>query len=640
LKVHNVTIGTAGHIDHGKSELIMRLTGVHPDRLKEEKERGMTIDLGYSFYETARGLTVGVIDVPGHERFIKNMVAGATGMSLVILVVAADDGVMPQTREHLNIMTVLGLKNGIVALTKTDIVDEELVELAAEDVRELVKGTFLEDAPVVPVSSVTGSGFDELRTKLDAAIDRVVPIDPTGAFRMPIQRVFSAKGFGTVVTGVPVSGSLRVGDPVEVFPHQFTGKIRGIQAYDESLQESRAGHRSALNISDVDYRSLKRGHVVAEPGKFRTTTLVEAEFYFLESAGFQIKNMMSVRVHIGTAEIMARIVLLQKRRLDPGDSSLVQLRLSEPVLVVPGDPFILRLHSPLITIGGGRLVGLSSLKLKRFKDHIVNRVAAKRDCLNDLEAQVIIEAENRKDVFFSERDLALSLNADLDEVSGAVRGLLDAGELVEVRQGRMIHKALFERLTEQIGGILDEQHRLNPLAPYVDQKIILKRTRLDPPILGGLLKIMESKGSVETAKGGLARCHGFEPRPSEEQEELLGKIEGELRDCGATPPQVNEIVTRGDHPPAEVEAVVNFLVASGRCIRVGLYVFHGTVIDAIRSAIEDDARANGEVRIPIIRDRFKTSRKWIIPLMEYFDGSGLTYRDGDKRYLKNFSTGR
>ncbi len=618
----------------------MRLTGVHPDRLKEEKERGMTIDLGYSFYETARGLTVGVIDVPGHERFIKNMVAGATGMSLVILVVAADDGVMPQTREHLNIMTVLGLKNGIVALTKTDIVDEELVELAAEDVRELVKGTFLEDAPVVPVSSVTGSGFDELRTKLDAAIDRVVPIDPTGAFRMPIQRVFSAKGFGTVVTGVPVSGSLRVGDPVEVFPHQFTGKIRGIQAYDESLQESRAGHRSALNISDVDYRSLKRGHVVAEPGKFRTTTLVEAEFYFLESAGFQIKNMMSVRVHIGTAEIMARIVLLQKRRLDPGDSSLVQLRLSEPVLVVPGDPFILRLHSPLITIGGGRLVGLSSLKLKRFKDHIVNRVAAKRDCLNDLEAQVIIEAENRKDVFFSERDLALSLNADLDEVSGAVRGLLDAGELVEVRQGRMIHKALFERLTEQIGGILDEQHRLNPLAPYVDQKIILKRTRLDPPILGGLLKIMESKGSVETAKGGLARCHGFEPRPSEEQEELLGKIEGELRDCGATPPQVNEIVTRGDHPPAEVEAVVNFLVASGRCIRVGLYVFHGTVIDAIRSAIEDDARANGEVRIPIIRDRFKTSRKWIIPLMEYFDGSGLTYRDGDKRYLKNFSTGR
>jgi len=635
LKVHNVTLGTAGHIDHGKSELIMTLTGVHPDRLKEEKERGMTIDLGYSFYETARGLTVGVIDVPGHERFIKNMVAGATGMSLVVLVVAADDGVMPQTREHLNIMTVLGLKSGLVALTKTDLVDEELVELAAEDVKELVAGTFLDGTPIVPVSSVTGAGFDALRTALDSAIDGVVPFSPSGAFRMPIQRVFSAKGFGTVVTGVPVSGSLKVGDPVEVFPHQFAGKIRGIQAYDESLQESRAGHRSALNISDVDYRSLKRGHVVAAPGKFRTTDLIEAEFYFLDSANFQIKNMMSVRVHIGTAEVMARIVPLEKPRLDPGDSSLIQLRLEEPILAVPGDPFILRLHSPLITIGGGRIVGLSPMKLKRFKDHIVSRVAAKRDSLDDLQAQIVIEAENRKEVFFSVRELALSINVDLDEVNEAIGGLLERGDLVEVRQGRMIHEALFERLTGRIAEILDEQHRSNPLAPYVDQKIILQGTRLEPPILAGLLKIMESRGIVETAKGGRARRHGFVPEPSDEQKELIERIEKELTDCGATPPPVAEIISRGADRPAEVEAVINFLVGSGSAIRVGAYVFHGAVIDAIRAAIVEDAREQGEVRIPIVRDRFKTSRKWIIPLMEYFDGIGLTYREGDRRFLKN-----
>ena len=634
MKVHNVTLGTAGHIDHGKSELIMRLTGVHPDRLKEEKERGMTIDLGYSFYETAAGLTVGIVDVPGHERFIKNMVAGATGMSLVILVVAADDGVMPQTREHLNIMTVLGLKSGLVALTKTDLVDEELVDLAAEDVKDLVAGTFLDRTPIVPVSSVTGAGFDALRTALDEAIEGVVPISPSGAFRMPIQRVFSAKGFGTVVTGVPVSGSLKVGDPVEVFPNQISGKIRGIQAYDEALQESRAGHRSALNLSDVDYRTLKRGHVVAAPGKFRTTTLIEAEFYFLENAGFQIKNMTSVRVHTGTAEVMAKIVPLEKPRLDPGDSSLIQLRLDEPVLAVPGDPFILRLHSPLITIGGGRIVGLSSMKLKRFKDHVVNRVAAKRDCLDDLQAQIVIEAENRKEIFFTVNELALSINVDLDEVKGALGGLLEGGKIIEVRKGRMIHKAVFERLTGRIAEILDEQHRSDPLEPYVDQKLILQTMRLEPQNLAGLLKIMESRGIVETAKGGRARRHGFVPTPSEEQKKLIERIEKDLTDWGATPPPAAEIISRGDAPPAEVEAVVNFLVGSGRTIRVGAYVFHSTVIDAIGAAIVEDARDQGEVRIPVLRDRFKTSRKWIIPLMEYFDGIGLTYREGDRRFLK------
>jgi len=634
VKVHSITLGTAGHIDHGKSELIRVLTGIHPDRLKEEKERGMTIDLGYSFYETASGLTVGIIDVPGHERFIKNMVAGATSMDIVILAVAADDGVMPQTREHLDIMTVLGIEKGVVALTKIDLVDADMVELAVEDVKDLVRGTFLENAPIMPVSSQTGAGFDRFRETLDKALESVVPVESSGVFRMPVQRVFSAKGFGTVVTGVPVTGTVRVGDPVEIFPGGQRGKIRGIQAYGRSFEEGRAGHRTAINIADVDYRALKRGDTVTAPDSFRITRFFEAEIRSFATSGVPLKNMAEVRVHTGTSEVMGRIVLLDRRTLAPGGSCLVQLRLRDPVVVVPGDCFILRLHSPLITIGGGRIVGLTPLKLKRFKDHIVERVAAKRDGLAALSDRVLIEAETWRERLFSPRELALALNEPADRVAGAVGELRAAGDLVEVRPGLLMHGTRLDALAADVVAFLDGEHTKSPLVAYADTKLLRRRTGLEGAGFQGFLKVLEERGLVETAKGGLVRRAGFAPEPTAAQAAFMERIEKTVRESGAAPPAMEEVLQSGEIPAGEAESAVRFLVDSGRLVKVGGYLFHADVLEEIGNFVRAVGREHGEVMIPLIRDRFKTSRKWMIPLMEHFDATGLTYRVGEKRLLK------
>ena len=639
MKVHNITIGTAGHIDHGKSELIRELTGIHPDRLQEEKERGMTIDLGYSSYETSKGFTVGIIDVPGHERFIKNMVAGATSTDLVLLVVAADDGVMPQTREHLTIMTFLGIKRGVIALTKIDLVDEEMIELAIEDVRDLVRDSFLENAPIVPVSSLTGEGFDSLREALDAAVESVDPVDVSGDFRMPIQRVFTRKGFGTVVTGVPMSGRAKKGDPMEIFPHGVRGKIRTIQAYNEYCAEARAGHRTALNISDVDYRSLSRGDVAATPDFFRNTRFFEAEFHLAEDVNFPLENMTEVRVHTGTSEVMAGIVLLDKQVLEPGDSSLVQMRLRDPVVVVPGDCFILRLHSPMMTIGGGTIVGLTPWKLKRFKGYIVNRVTARRNSLGDIKALILTEAGIWPDIFFSPRDMALAFNASPDQVDRAVDNLKASNDLVEIQWDLFVHRERFDRLAGQVVSHLDEQHRLEPLTPYLNMKPVKDLTGLEGRNFTGFLDAMEKRGLVETAKGGLVRRAGFAPEPTGSHPTLMDRIEERIREKGATPPTRKELVNEITHDEenltaGEAESAIQFMVVSGRFVRVGAFLFHSSVYEKMRDAVVEVIKEYGEVKFPVLRDRFKTTRKWIIPLLDHFDSIGLTCWVRNKRRLK------
>ncbi|MEM8713597.1 MAG: selenocysteine-specific translation elongation factor, partial [Planctomycetota bacterium] len=332
MEIQPIVIGTAGHIDHGKSTLVQALTGTDPDRWAEEKARGMTIDLGFAKMDLPDGRRVGLVDVPGHERFIRNMVAGATGIDLVILVVAADDGVMPQTREHLAIMQMLGVARGFVALTKVDAVDEDMAELAAEDVRESVEGTFLEGAPILPVSAQEGIGMDELRALLMQMASEAEPRESEGVFRMPVQRVFSARGFGTILTGIPVTGTLSVGDPVEVLPSGQKGKVRGIQAYHEAAETARAGHSTALNVTDVDHHEVHRGDVVATPGFFKPQAMVGARMLALPTLGMAVHNRMQVRVHTGTAEGVGEVVLLDAEEIGPGEEGLVQFRLEQPLV--------------------------------------------------------------------------------------------------------------------------------------------------------------------------------------------------------------------------------------------------------------------------------------------------------------------
>ncbi len=637
MRIQNITLGTAGHIDHGKSALIYRLTGTHPDHLKEEQERGMTIDLGYADFEISNGLRVGIIDVPGHERFIKNMVAGATSMDLVLLVVAADDGVMPQTREHLTIMAHLGITKGVIALSKIDLVDQEMLELATEDVRDLVQGTFLEDAPVVSVSSLTGEGIDRLRFALESVITSTDPERNSGAFRMPIQRAFTMNGFGTVVTGVPVSGTAKVGDLVEVFPHDARGKIRTIQFCSRSCDEARAGNRTALNISDVDYRSLRRGDVVAAPGSFRSVRFFEAVFHLSRNAGLLLKNMADVRIHTGTAEVLARIVLLDKEVIEPGETALVQLRLRVPLVVVPGDRFIVRIHSPMITVGGGLIVGLTPRKLKRFKKNVVDRVSDRRESLGDLQAMILVEAEGRPDLFFSLKDIAWELNVSIDQVAAAVCALRETNGISEIQQNLFMHRKNFDRLSGKIVLYLEEQHRLAPLTPFLDMKSVQKLLGLAGRQLTGLLDAMKVRGLVETAKGGLVRRAGFIPDPTGHAS-LMDRIEDKVRESGAKPPMhryfVEAMAGEENLTVKEAESVVRFMVESKRLVAVGAYLFHSSIYEAMREAVVEILRKYNEVNFTALRERFDTTRKWILPLLDHFDSIGLTCWIGNKRRLK------
>src|SRR5918999_1795344 len=372
MVMKQVVMGTAGHIDHGKTQLIKTLTGIDTDRLKEEKERGITIDLGFAHLRFADDTEVGVIDVPGHERFVRNMLAGVGGIDLVMLVIAADEGVMPQTREHLAICQLLRIKDGLVALTKTDLVDEDWLELVSEDTREFLKGTFLEGKPIVPVSAKTGQGIDDLRRGLQTLVARVPPKQLEGKFRLPVDRVFTIRGFGTVVTGTLFSGTIRVEDRIEIYPKGIEAKIRGIQVHNASVAEAVAGQRTAINLQGIDKVELGRGDVLGHPGEFASTFMLDAVLQHLADAPRPLRHRARVRLHLGTSEIMGRVMLLDRDELAPGEEAYVQFRLESPAVALPRDRYVIRSYSPVQTIGGGILLEVQPRKHRRYEEGLAN----------------------------------------------------------------------------------------------------------------------------------------------------------------------------------------------------------------------------------------------------------------------------
>ncbi len=368
----HIIVGTAGHIDHGKTALVKALTGIDADRLKEEKERGITIDIGFANLTLDAQTTIGFIDVPGHERFIKNMLAGVGGIDMVVLVIAADESVMPQTREHLDICSLLHIKQGLTVLTKIDNVEREMADLVEVEVREFLKGSFLERSPILRVSSLTGEGIPQLIEALRQAIGNVAPKDDTELFRLPVDRCFTMKGFGTVVTGTLIAGQVHKEDAVEIFPSQRTTRVRGIQVHGRASNEARAGQRTALNLQGVEVAEIERGMVLTVPGVFKPTSMFDCNLELLRSAPAPIEMRKRVRFHIGTAELMGYVVLLGQERLNPGESALVQIRVEEPAFALPGDRFIIRQYSPMITIGGGQILlkALRNVPWPRFSDSI------------------------------------------------------------------------------------------------------------------------------------------------------------------------------------------------------------------------------------------------------------------------------
>ena len=635
MEIQPVVIGTAGHIDHGKSSLVRALTGIDPDRLKEEKERGLTIDLGFARFPLPDGRVVGIVDVPGHERFIKNMVAGATGIDVVLLVVAADDGVMPQTLEHLAIMGLLGLRRGVIALNKVDLVDQELVELAEEDVRAAVAETFLADAPLVRVSAVAGTGLAELREVLVRLCSEASPRSAAGVFRMPVQRVFSARGFGTVLTGIPLSGSVEVGAQLEVLPGGQRGKVRGLHAYGEPAQRVRAGHSSALNLSDVDHHAVARGAVVATPGYFKGVRMLGARLRALPTLERPIADRSAVRLHVGTAEVVGELVLLDAAELAPGAEGLVQLRLAEEVVCAPGDRYVLRLASPAITLGGGTILEESRHRLKRFKGFVIEELSRQESSLESPRELLEVLLLRRGRTPSTLPELAAAAKRAPAEVEALLGSLAQAGRARALGGGRWLHAEPLEAALATLERSALDWFEANPHRAVVDSLELRRSTGFEPTLFGALLEEAARAGRLELRAGGQVARPGRGAELDAATRELCERVEAALVRGAFQPPQGADLAAAAGASAADTARALETLVDLGRAVDVGKgFHFAASRIAEAREAIVDNCTRHGQLEIPDLRDRLDTTRKWLIPLLEYFDVQGVTLRQGPHRVLK------
>ncbi len=636
MEIQPIVIGTAGHIDHGKSTLVQALTDIDPDRWSEEKERGMTIDLGFARFELPDGRTVGIVDVPGHERFVRNMVAGATGIDLVILVVAADDGVMPQTREHLAIMELVGVQRGFVALTKIDLVEEEMVELAEEDVREALEGTFLEGAPILRVSAVAGIGLEELEAELVRQADQTPPRPTEGVFRMPIQRVFSVRGFGTVVTGIPVSGSVALGETLEVLPSGQKGKVRGIQAYHDKVESARAGHSTALNLADVEHSRVARGDVVATPGFFQALTMVGGKMRTLGSLDRAVVNRMQVRVHTGTADALGELVLLDSEDLGPGQEGLVQFRMTEPLVCAPGDRFVVRLASPVVTLGGGVILEESRYRFKRFKTFVIDQLERQAQSLGSPLALLEAQLARHPDRWVALEELAVGLKRAKPETESLLEELADQGKASSPGPGqRWIHQDTLTLWIDETRDAVEQYFDSNPNRRKVDVRELRSRTRFDPAFLATLLETMQAEGQLTLEPGGLVVPSGREVELDEETAALRNRVVEVLGRAGFQPPSQDDLCADLGAVSDKLKGVIQMLVDEGEIVHISGDMFLGAEPYAkVRDAIVANCEEHGKLEIPALRDLLGTTRKYLIPLLEHFDAVGLTARRGGHRVLR------
>ncbi len=634
-RVCRLVVGTAGHIDHGKSALVERLTGTHPDRLKEEKERGLTTDIGYAHFELRTGSIVGIVDVPGHERFVKNMVAAATGIDYVLLVVAADDGVMPQTREHLQIMSLLGLERGAVVLSKIDLVDAEFAELAAEDLRSLLAGTFLERAPVFPVSSVTGGGLDALKAHLEEALPKLEREEASGAFRMPIQRVFSAKGFGTVVTGIPVGGRIDVGAAVEILPAGESARVRGIQAYGLASAWAGAGQRAALNLSDLEVREIGRGDVVATPGCFRSTLFVEARFRNVGALRKPIEHMSLLHFHTGTTECLGRMAIMDRPRVGPGEEALVQFRLDREVVVAPGDRYVARATGPNMTVGGGVVLGETDAKLRRMRKDVIEALRAKDEGLADAESTVEAALRAAGAAGAALRDLPRAVGRAEAEVRALVKGLAAKGRAVLVaRESRAVHTAALDRLGERALAELASRHAADKLRRAFPRAEIQVALHADADVFAAAVARLVAGGRAAEEREGRLRDARHDVTLSPRQQEIAALVEKAFIDSPYATPRPEDIPALVGATAKEVEPLFRLLVENGTLVRVGDGVlFHRDAIETAGARAVAWIREKGDLVSADFKDVLGSTRKYVIPLLEHLDALGVTKRDGPKRKL-------
>jgi len=644
----DLILGTAGHIDHGKTALVKALTGTDTDRLPEEKQRGITIELGFA--ELLLGeFRLGIVDVPGHERFVRNMLAGATGTDLALLVVAADDSVKPQTREHLEILRLLKLDNGVIALTKCDLptsqeLGPEWIELVEEEVRDLVAGTFLADAPLIRTSTVTGQGIDELRIALTEAAKKAAASNrrrTAGPFRMAIDRVFTVAGHGTVVTGSVLSGQARLGNELVIEPGEFKVRIRGLENHGRTVEEIKRGQRAAVNLAGVHHEELGRGHELASPGHLVPSRRLSVRMNLLPSAPRPLKNRARVRIHVGTAELMARVVLLDRDQLDPGDWSPVQVFLNRPAVTTWSQPLVVRSESPVATIGGGQVLDPHAPKLRRRQQPILQRLA---DLWTDDDAVRASAA-----LFFAGwrpwQPEDLSRTAGADDVEGVCRTLADRGDLVEIvvspTRTIRIHRAVLEELSQRVQAVLKKLHQEYPLQPLLDRSRLAGRFAYlgNGALLAALLQRMAAENLITLSDRGVALA-GHGPKLSPKERELIGQIVEIYRQSGYQPPsaaQIKEQVSGNQAPgnQARVAELIKLAVSESRLVQISPeYHLHAELEQKLRATLAERLSGGQGLTVSQIREMLETTRKYAVPLCEYLDRIGFTKRQGDLRVLR------
>jgi len=629
----NITLGTAGHIDHGKTVLTKMLTGCDTDHLKAEKERGMSIELGFAPC-TVADTEVGIVDVPGHEDFIKTMVAGASGMDGVILVVAADDGVMPQTREHLDILTLLGIRHGLVALTKIDRVAAERREAVARQTRDLLAGTFLEAAPVLPVSNLSGEGYPALLDALSEMVRSIEPKSTEGVFRLPVERTFSVKGYGTVVTGIPVSGSIATGDEVVLLPEGLTGRIAGMEVYGHASDRALAGQCAALQLRHWDHRAIRRGDVVAARGYFEPAEWLVCTLRLLADEAFTLKNASQLKLHTGTSEVTAWVYLLEGDAAAAGQECLVQLKTAAPLVAGPGDAFIARSLSPVRTVGGGWIIESEPRRLKRTRPGLLDDLRERRDAVRSADTFIEYCIRRAPGGLVSEAEVSTRVKVPGKLVRRVADRLTGEGKIILAAPGTMIHADTAAEIQERVRDRLAAYHSRAPESPGMATGELAEALDLDGDAAKQLVELLKARGAVAERSGRLALSNHQETFEARDRT-LVETIEGLYRDRPFSPPGVDEAAAAAGTSPDEAARIIGILLEHRRLVEVSTgLLFHADAVAEARSRIVAHIQAEGRLESVKFKYLLDTTRKFAIPLLDYFDRIGVTQRVGYTRYLR------
>lgn len=626
----NIIIGTAGHVDHGKTALIKALTGIETDRIKEEKKRGITIELGFAYLDLPDGEKAGIIDVPGHEKFVKNMLAGAGGIDLALLVVAADEGFMPQTREHLGILSLLNISEGIIVVTKKDMVDEDWLEIVCDEVHQEVQGTFLENAQIIPVSSYTGEGIEQLRQAIFTMIDQKTQIKNLDVpFRIPVDRIFSVEGFGTVITGTLIEGTMKVGDPVTVYPSRIESRIRNLQVHSQDVQEAYAGQRVAVNLAGLKKTDLNKGDVIAVPDSMHTTMMIDIHLTVLKDCDREIRNATRLHLYHGARDILCKIVLLDRDSVGAGESCYAQLRLEEEIAVKTGDRFVLRFYSPVETIGGGVILDSNPFKHKRNDAAVLESLKLKE---GGSDREKISAALRDYSARFETLDfLQIQTGIPKEQFDQQINKLIKDKVAFRVSDNVVIHTDYLNRLKDSAVKLLESYHKENPLREGM-KKDEFRNKLIKYEDISVVDKITDSLVNRKVLKyvNNCVALADFEVQQDNNQQE----IENAFLQGGFSPESPDQIAAR--FPKVKnFKQVLESLVNTGKLVRVEEKILlHADYYNKALTLAKEHVDQNGQITLAEMRDLMGASRKFAVAVLEYWDKRGITKKVGDARTFK------